>query len=262
MAYIKAEDIVVDFPIYDQNRSLRHAVLINPMKSVFSGQAKMVGGTITKQGGNRVVIKALDDINFELVNGDRLGIIGHNGAGKSTMLKMLAGIYEPTGGHLTVEGSLTPVFDLMEGYDPNASGLAAVKTRALLMGLREQEADSLIREMAEFTELGEYLEMPIRTYSQGMLVRLAFGMATSVRPDILIMDEAIGAGDAAFMEKASERFESFMTSAGIVVVASHDDNIIRRWCNKAMLLHKGRMVHFGDVEGAFNHYHALLHGEA
>ncbi|MGB1028083.1 MAG: ATP-binding cassette domain-containing protein, partial [Rhodospirillaceae bacterium] len=132
MAYIKAEDIVVDFPIYDQNRSLRHAVLINPMKSVFSGQAKMVGGTITKQGGNRVVIKALDDINFELVNGDRLGIIGHNGAGKSTMLKMLAGIYEPTGGHLTVEGSLTPVFDLMEGYDPNASGLAAVKTRALL----------------------------------------------------------------------------------------------------------------------------------
>lgn len=215
------------------------------------------GGLITGSKGTTSV-KALREITFSLVEGDRLGLVGHNGAGKSTLLKLLAGIYMPTSGYLRVNGSVVSTLNLSLGFEPEATGLENIIIRGLLLGLSRKQINEKIEEIAEFTELGDYLKLPARIYSSGMMTRLAFATVTAIASDILLMDEVIGAGDAAFLEKAEKRLTSFMEKSKILVIASHSDETIKRFCNKAILLKHGNLIDFGPVDEVLASYHNCL----
>ena len=183
--------------------------------------ASHVGGSIATGAGGTVVVRAIDNMSFEIGQGERVGLIGHNGAGKTTLLRTMAGIYEPTSGVLETVGHVMPLFNLMEGMMPDATGREFIRIRGVLLGLEPKDLDALAEDVIEFCELGSYIDMPVRTYSTGMLVRLAFALSTSVSPDILLFDELIGAGDARFITKAQERLKTFIERSSIVVVASH-----------------------------------------
>jgi ABC-2 type transport system ATP-binding protein len=204
-----------------------------------------------------VVIKAIDGLSLSLREGDRLGIMGHNGAGKTTLLRVLAGVYEPTRGEIAVKGSITPMFSLNDGMDPDATGYENIWLRSAVLGFSRDFTARHIDDIAEFSELGDYLDMPIRTYSSGMFVRLGFAIATSLDPQILIMDEMIGAGDAKFFSRAQERLKQMIERTGILVVATHSGDILQRWCNKAVLLNHGKLVHVGAVDETLKRYRAL-----
>ncbi len=259
MHSIVARNLRVEYPIYDAGgRSLKNALIFNklPLR-----RHQSVGGNILRsESGGKVTILALEDVNFSVSSGDRLGLIGHNGAGKSTLLKVIAGIYEPIDGSLRTEGAIMPMFGMSDGMDPEATGYENVRLRCLVLGIAKDQIDAIADDVGTFSELGEYMHMPIKTYSSGMMVRLTFGIATAIKPEILIMDEMIGAGDAMFIEKAEARLRQFIDRAGIVVVATHNPGIVRQWCNKALLLHQGRSVAFGPVEEVIEQYDAIVHG--
>ena len=244
MAAILLERVTVDFPIYNaRGRSLTEELF-----------RRTVGGSIESDESNHVSVIALRDISLELVNGDRLGLIGHNGAGKSTLLRVLAGIYEPHSGRAHIEGSVASLTDITMGMNLEASGYENIVLRGVFLGLRVREVRRMIPEIEAFTELGEFLRLPLRTYSTGMMLRLAFAITTAVVPEILIMDEMIGAGDAAFVSKATTRISQMISSSRILVIASHDMEIIRRFCNKAALMETGRIVTMGPVEQVVSAY--------
>jgi ABC-type polysaccharide/polyol phosphate transport system ATPase subunit len=244
MATIQLEGVSLSFPIYDaSSRSLRTQVI-----------AVSTGGRIGADARNHVTVQALDDVWLTIGHGDRLGLVGHNGAGKTTLLRVMAGIYEPTRGRLTVDGKVASIFDLGIGMDPEASGYENVRLRGLYLGLSRAEIKAVTGEIAQFTELGSFLDMPIRTYSAGMHARLAFAISTCIRPEILLLDESIAAGDAAFLEKAKDRLADFVARAGILVLASHSEGIIREMCNKAILLEHGRVLVSGSVDDVFERY--------
>lgn len=256
MIRIHAVDIHLDLPIYGgKSRSLKHS-LIRGARLV--GTAKLatgrVGGVIEAEASGKVVIKALDGVSFTLVEGDRVGIVGHNGAGKTTLLRVIAGILEPVAGELEVTGSVTPIFGLTDGMDMEATGYENIWTRGQILGCNRAFIAECIDDVVEFCELGDFLHMPVRTYSAGMLVRLGFAIATALRPQILVMDEMIGAGDAAFVERARVRLTQFIKTAGILVVASHSPDVIRTWCNKALWLSHGHLAGFGDVDQVMASY--------
>jgi ABC-2 type transport system ATP-binding protein/lipopolysaccharide transport system ATP-binding protein len=252
-ARVSARKMSLDFPIYDvTSRSLKQMFMLRPIAKAIRGSSH-VGGSIASAGGT-VVVRAIDEMSFELANGDRVGLIGHNGAGKTTLLRTIAGIYEPTGGTLETRGRVMPLFNLMEGMMPDATGREFMRIRAILLGLEPHQLDKLTEEVLEFCELGSYIDMPARTYSTGMLVRLAFALATSVTSDILLFDELIGAGDARFVTKAQERLSSFIARSNIVVVASHSRAILRQWCNRLMLLEHGKLIADGGVEDVLKEY--------
>src|SRR5690242_3236823 len=211
MVSINVWNASVDFPIFDaKSRSLKKLVL------------GKVGGKIgTEQ--KVPIIEALHDITLALKEGDRVGLVGHNGAGKSTLLRLLAGIYEPTRGSSRIVGKVTPVFDLGVGMDPEISGLENIMIRGLFLGMTRKQMEKRVDDIAEFTELGDYLQMPLRTYSTGMRVRLALGVVTSIDPEILLLDEGIGAVDAEFLAKARLRLNELVERSGILVFASHSD---------------------------------------
>lgn len=232
MPYIKAENIVVEFPIYNaSHRSLKTAVL-----------RATTGGRIGRDSGNHVVVRALDHLSFEIHKGDRVGLVGQNGSGKTTLLRVLSGIYEPQGGTLEVRGRAATLLDLNLGIDPEASGYDNIMFRGIMAGLHPRAIKARIDEIAEFTELGDYLEMPVRTYSSGMQVRLAFAVATSVEADILVMDEWLSVGDAEFAKKAARRLEGLVDRTPILVLASHDQALVERTCNRVFRLDRGRIV--------------------
>ena len=244
---IKATGLTVDFPIYDANsRSLRHVLMLNPVANAMRG-ASHVGGTIAQGSRGAMVVRAIDGMSFEIAKGERVGIIGHNGAGKTTLLRTVAGIYEPTGGKLETVGRIMPLFNLMEGMMPDATGREFIRIRGILLGLEPSQIDALTEEVIDFCELGVYIDMPVRTYSTGMLVRLAFALATSVTSDILLFDELIGAGDARFVERAEARLQTFVKRSSIVVVATHSAAVMQKWCTRAFLLDHGKIVHDGGV---------------
>jgi homopolymeric O-antigen transport system ATP-binding protein len=252
MYQLRLHGVTVEFKVYDQrDRSLRDRVLLNPVRRVAS-TAHAVGGQLTVDRFGHAVVRALDSIDLALSDGDRLGLLGHNGSGKTTMLRVMAGIYEPVAGEVVAKGRITPLFGVGQGLDMEATGYEAIRLRGLMVGRSHKDVEATVEEIAQFTELGGYLTMPLRTYSSGMLVRLAFAVATSVPPEILLMDEMIGAGDAAFVERAQARLMSFVQSSGIMVVATHSDNILRKWCNKAILLEKGRAIAQGDVDSVID----------
>ena len=240
---IHTEDAWVEFPIFDaKSRSL---------KKTFLGKA---GGTIGRNTSNVLVIEALKDITLSLRTGDRVGLVGHNGAGKSTLLRLLSGIYEPTRGKAIVNGRVAPIFDLGLGMDPEISGYENIIIRGLFLGETRKQMQSKIDEIAEFTELGQYLSMPLRTYSTGMRVRLAMGVVTSIDPEILLLDEGIGAVDAEFLKKAQVRLQKLVERSGILVFASHSTEFLARLCKTAIWIDHGSIKMMGEIEDVVRAY--------
>src|ERR1700675_2689751 len=223
MASVVLQNVRVDFPIYGAQRSLRTAIF-----------QRATGGLIYREGKRqeRVVVRALNNVSLHLEEGDRLGLIGHNGSGKSTLLKVLAGIYEPVAGRLMVDGRVTPLFDMMPGLDVEDTGYENIFTAGMLLGIPRDQLEKKIPEIEEFCELGEYLTLPVRTYSAGMTMRLGFAIVTALDPGILLMDEGFGTGDLRFTERAAERMNDFLGRSRIVVLASHSEAMIRSICNK------------------------------
>ncbi|MEO0983320.1 MAG: ABC transporter ATP-binding protein [Pseudomonadota bacterium] len=212
-----------------------------------AGAPAVAGDVVTDEKGRRIGIKALADVSLDLHPGDRLGIIGSNGAGKTTLLRMMAGIYAPSSGTVVVEGRVSAMFNLGLGMQLDASGLQNIVLSGLIAGASRAQIDRAIPDIVTFTELGDFLDMPVRTYSQGMAMRLKFACATAFRPEILLLDEWIGAGDADFQAKARERMDALVSSAGIVVLATHNQTLMKRVVNKAIWLEKGHMKGFGPA---------------
>jgi ABC-2 type transport system ATP-binding protein/lipopolysaccharide transport system ATP-binding protein len=205
-------------------------------------------------------VHALKGINLTLEDGDRLAIIGRNGAGKSTLLRVMAGFMIPTIGTIKTEGNITPLFSIATGMDIEMTGYQNIYYMGRLIGLSRSEMDKRIPDIEEFTELSEFLKLPVRSYSAGMRVRLAFAIATCIKPEILIMDEAIGAGDAHFVDKASARANSLYNSANIMVVASHAASLLKSLCNKAILMDHGKIIASGtldEIQDVYNKIDAL-----
>jgi homopolymeric O-antigen transport system ATP-binding protein len=199
-------------------------------------------------------VRGLHEVTAEIAHGERIALIGRNGAGKTTMLRVMAGIYEPIAGIATVEGRVAPLFDVGLGMDPESSGYENILLRGLYLGLSRAEIRAKADEIAEFTELGSFLGLPLRTYSAGMQARLSFAVSTCVAPEILLLDEGIGVGDAAFLEKAKQRLNAFVARAGILVLASHSDALVRQLCTKAFLLDQGHIVAEGPVDDVLTRY--------
>ncbi|MDO4928063.1 MAG: ABC transporter ATP-binding protein [Corynebacterium sp.] len=243
MVSIDCYNACVEFPIFDaKSRS---------MKKAFLGAA---GGAIGRNTSNTVVVEALKDVNLHLQEGDRVGLVGHNGAGKSTLLRLLSGIYEPTRGSAIVKGRVAPVFDLGVGMDPEISGYENIIIRGLFLGQSRKQMKQKMDDIAEFTELGEYLSMPLRTYSTGMRIRLALGVVTSIEPEILLLDEGIGAVDAAFMAKARTRLQELVQRSGILVFASHSNDFLVQLCDTALLVDHGQITKAGAVDDVVEAY--------
>ncbi|AIJ20343.1 MULTISPECIES: galactan export ABC transporter ATP-binding subunit Wzt/RfbE [Amycolatopsis] len=242
MVSIDVQNAYVDFPIFDaKTRSLKKKVL------------GKVGGKIGTES-KVPIIEALQDITLSLREGDRVGLVGHNGAGKSTLLRLLSGIYEPTRGLARVQGKVAPVFDLGVGMDPEISGYENIMIRGLFLGMTRKQMEKRVDDIAEFTELGDYLQMPLRTYSTGMRVRLALGVVTTIDPEILILDEGIGAVDAAFLNKARDRLVDLVNRSGMLVFASHADDLLLELCTTAIWMDEGRMKMRGGLREVLTAY--------
>lgn len=192
-------------------------------------------------------IDALKTINLEINHGERVGLIGLNGAGKSTLLKVMADIYPPTSGSVTIKGHVCPMFEFATGFEMNQSGWDNIRIRGLLLGMSVEAIEEKLPEIAEFTELGEFLDYPVRTYSSGMFIRLAFAVSTSINPEILLIDEVMGAGDISFAEKAKRRMFEFMEQGKILVFTTHNFNLLNDFCNRTIWLHKGQIVADGPT---------------
>jgi lipopolysaccharide transport system ATP-binding protein len=235
VALIEAKGLCLDFPYYHLGaRSLKKRLL---------GNARL-----HTDPSNRIVVTALRNLSFRIGTGDRVALVGPNGAGKTTLLRTLAGVYEPVAGSLTVEGQVGALIDVTAGIDSEATGRENVTLRGLYRGLSDAQCAELTEEVAEFADLGEFFDVPIRTYSAGMGIRLAFAMATAMQPQVLLMDEWFLAGDAAFMLKAEERLARLVGGAEVMVVATHDFKVVRRWCNRAIRLEGGVILADGPVE--------------
>lgn len=232
MADLLMQDVTVVYPIYNAgNMSLRNQLV-----------ALGTGGRLRSSAKRVTTVTALDGISLHLKNGDRVGLTGHNGSGKTTLLRTMAGIFTPTSGTMRVEGSISTVFALGAGLDPELTGYENIVRMSMLLGSTRKHAEAGIPEIEDFTELGDFLSVPVRTYSAGMVTRLTFAVATSVHPDILLIDEVLGAGDAVFQEKARQRMDKFIAKASIFVLASHSEAILGGYCNAVFRLERGRIV--------------------
>ena len=239
-----AEGVTVDFPIYDTGtRSLKN-------QFIYRG----TGGRVGRDARNRLSVRALDGVSVAFEHGDRVGVVGRNGAGKTTLLRVLAGVYEPAKGRVWREGRTASLLSVSLGLDVESTGYENIMTRGLLIGLTPEEVRERTGEIVEFTELGDYLAMPASTYSSGMQFRLGFAVCTCFEPEILLMDEWISAGDRAFVKKAQRRFDGFVQSAGILVLASQDTALLQRVCSKALLLDAGRIRAYGPVGDVLREY--------
>jgi ABC-type polysaccharide/polyol phosphate transport system ATPase subunit len=244
MAYIELKGATLDLPIYDvQGRSLKKTVLRMGRRN-----------TIAEGTDGVVVVRAINNVDLRLEKGDRIGLIGRNGAGKSTLLRMMAGIYSPTLGSVVSSGKVVPLLDISLGMDENSTGMQNIRLRGLLLGMSDTEIRAKQQSIAEFSELGDYLDLPLRTYSSGMRVRLAFAVSTAVDAEILLLDEVMGVGDASFMHKAEERLADLHSRAEIVVLAMHSNSEIRKVCNKALWMERGHVRAFGPVEEVVSQY--------
>jgi lipopolysaccharide transport system ATP-binding protein len=234
---ISCRDLTLRFPVYGVDA-----------KSLKKHLAKIaVGGRLGSHHGVTEVT-ALSHLNLELKAGDRLGLIGHNGSGKTTLLRALSGAYEPDDGAVEVEGRIAALLDLGLGIDPSATGYDNIRLRGRIAGLTSREIDERMDEIAEFSGLGPFLAMPVKTYSAGMQARLAFAAATAVEADVLLMDEWISVGDADFQKLAHRRLLKLVERAGVLVLASHDLELIRLYCNKVMRLEGGQASPVTDIK--------------
>jgi ABC-type polysaccharide/polyol phosphate transport system ATPase subunit len=240
-AHIALRNVSVTFPVLSfRDRSLR---------------SRFVRAVTLRHGAPRPhIVTALDGIDLDIRAGDRVAIVGANGAGKTTLLRVLAGIYHPTAGSIDVFGRCLSLFDLSAGFDEEATGYENIMRRGLVIGARRTEIDARRAEIAAFTELGDKLDLPLRTYSSGMMLRLIFAVATAVEGEIVLLDEWIGVGDQQFRKKARQRLDEIVARAGILVLASHDIELIKSTCNRAVLLQEGRIVAAGAIEDILSRY--------
>ncbi len=240
---ILVDRLSLDFPIYHGDaRSLKKLML------------STASGRFGQDTQKRVVVQALRDISFSLAPGDKLALVGSNGAGKTTLLRCLAGIYEPNVGRVSTRGRLSALLDVSLGMNPDMTGRENILLRGRYLGIDRAAIARMQDDVASFTELGEFLELPVKLYSSGMSLRLAFAMATSSRPDILLMDEWLLAGDAKFVEKAHARIEAFVSGADIVVMSTHNDSIVRQWATRVLYLDQGRIVRDGPANEVLDEY--------
>jgi ABC-2 type transport system ATP-binding protein/lipopolysaccharide transport system ATP-binding protein len=236
---IVAENVTVDIPILSMRaRSLRLMAM---------AKTRSIGGNIVDPGTSIPIVRALDGVSFRLKEGDRLGLVGHNGAGKTTLIRVLADVYTPTAGSVARTGRLLPMFDIGLGFDHEATGYENIQVRGMMLGLSRKQIRERTEEIAAFSELGEYLAMPLRTYSAGMTLRLMFSIATCVEGDIILMDEWLSAGDDSFRHKAQQKMLEVTQKAGILVIASHEKNTLLSQCNLGLRLEHGRVVAFGPI---------------
>jgi lipopolysaccharide transport system ATP-binding protein len=235
--HIEATGLSIEFPLYHLGgRSLKKRVMA------------AASIRLREDDSHRIVVAALRNLSFRINPGERVALIGSNGAGKTTLLRTLAGTYEPVAGRLEVEGTIGTLIDPSAGMDPDATGRENIVLRGLFLGLSDAECQRMAEEAGKFSGLGEFLDVPIRTYSAGMGIRLSFAVATLMSPQILLMDEWFLAGDADFMARASERLEKLVVGADILVLATHDMGIVRRWCTRVIRLGGGRIEADGSVE--------------
>ena len=231
-ALIEAQQLSIAFPIMNaSHRSLKKHLL-----------HAATGGRIARDQRDKVTVTAIDGIDFRLQPGERVALLGHNGSGKTTLLRALAGIYHPTGGTLRVEGAMASLLDIQLGMDPEATGTENIFLRGILMGLTRREIEQQFDQIAAFADLGDFLDLPMRTYSSGMQVRLAFAICTSVPRPILLMDEWLAVGDAGFAEKAVARLKQRVAEAQILVMATHSAGMVEAVCNRCIRLEHGRIL--------------------
>jgi ABC-type polysaccharide/polyol phosphate transport system ATPase subunit len=229
MAHIKFNDVALSYPVHNHH----HMLLRNHLIRVATG------GLIKNDTGTSPHVLALQHINFDLKDGDAVGLIGHNGSGKSTLLRTMAKIYSPTQGSIDISGKITTVFEIGAGLEPELSGYENIINLALMTGLNLAQAKAIIPEVESFTELGDFLQLPVRTYSSGMTMRLMFAVATAQTPEILLIDEMFSTGDASFQSKSLKRIQELIKASKIFVFASHDHQLIQKYCNRIFKLEHG-----------------------
>jgi ABC-type polysaccharide/polyol phosphate transport system ATPase subunit len=252
MAFLRLRNLSVEFPMYQgSSRSLKKLLV-----------ATTTQGNLARDATDRINVRALDDITLDLADGERIGLVGANGAGKTTLLRVMAGIYAPTRGQVYSSGRVSALLDVTVGLNPDATGRENIILRGMYMNIHPREMRPRVEEIAEFTELGPYLDMPTRTYSSGMMVRLGFAVSTCIHPEILLMDEWLSAGDASFLAKAQQRMEKFVSSSSILVLASHSQDLLRKWCNRGLLLKQGRIESYGTIDEVIAAYGGTLHQPA
>lgn len=244
---MKAAVVVDKLTLEYRAHSARRLVPNLRRKGVPKTLASSVGGDFVFSQ-NAQVVRSLDNVSFSLHPGDRLGLIGANGAGKSSLLMVLAGIYPPTKGIVRVNGRVDALFNIGLGFRPEATGRRNIVLRGLINGWSRELIEDKMESIIEFSELGRFIDMPYKSYSQGMAARLAFSIATAITPDILLLDEWIGAGDGAFQNKAKERMHSLVGSAGTMIIASHNNSLLKDVCTKILRLEHGRIQAFGKPE--------------
>jgi len=237
VARIEFNNVSVDFPIYNANgRSLKNHLI-----------KVATGGQLNTDQQGRVLVRALENLTFTLQDGDRVGIVGHNGAGKSTLLRLLSGVYFPSGGSVKINGEIGSLIDISLGIDHEATGRENIYIRGGLLGLSKAVINSNIDEIIEFSELGGFADMPVRTYSSGMHLRLAFAVSTIVHPEILLMDEWLSVGDEGFKQKAKIRMHELVHKTSILVIASHSKEQLLQVCNRIIWLEHGKIHMDGDA---------------
>jgi ABC-type polysaccharide/polyol phosphate transport system ATPase subunit len=256
MAFVQLTDVSVRFPIYDsRSRSFKRRA----MSVVTGGRVRSdTTGRISTDAGHRVSIQALQRVDLIIEHGTRIGLVGRNGAGKSTLLRVIGGIYVPEAGNVAVEGKVASLFGGSLGIDPELTGRENIELRGLFLGLTKLDIAKRIEEVIDFTELGPFIDMPFRTYSAGMRARLDFAISTSIEAEILLLDEGLGAGDASFIEKANQRLAKLADAAGIVVVATHSEELLHKTCTSAAFMEAGRVLDIGTVDQVLERYNASL----
>ena len=243
MAFIDFDKVCVDFPIFNAtNRSLKNTI----MQSATGGRVDF--------GAKETIVRSLDNVSFKINPGDRVGLIGHNGAGKSSLVRVLSRVYVPTSGRAVISGSIGSLVDISLGIDPEATGRENILLRGVLMGLKRSEVLSRMNEIVEFSELGNFIDVPVRTYSSGMHLRLAFSVSTIIRPEILVMDEWLSVGDDKFNQKAAKRLEEMVEQSQILVIASHSRQLVEQVCNRVLWFEHGKLIADGDPKEIASSY--------
>jgi lipopolysaccharide transport system ATP-binding protein len=250
LASITLEDVSVEFPVYNAaTRSLKNRVL-----------NAAAGGIVERRHDGVVVVRGLHGINLKIAAGDRIGLIGHNGAGKTTLLRVLSGIYHPSAGRITIRGEVTSLINISLGIDPESTGRENILLRSAMMGLNPAQALERMDEIISFSGLENFIDMPFRTYSSGMQLRLAFSVSTCIRPQILIMDEWLSTGDQDFRDRAEKRLKEVVSSTEILVLASHSMPLLEKNCNRLLWLDRGRIrMDGGFAEVAESYFNSAAH---
>jgi lipopolysaccharide transport system ATP-binding protein len=247
-ASIHLRNVGVEFPVFNAwQHSFKNRVL-----------SAVTGGAIDRKYDGSVIVRGLQDINIKIEAGERIGLVGHNGAGKTTLLRVLSGIYAPTEGEAIIKGECVSLINISLGIDPEATGRENIKLRSAMIGYTPKQAREKVDEIIEFSGLGNFIDMPFRTYSSGMQLRLAFAVSTSIRPQILVLDEWLSTGDEEFKHRAEKRMKEIVDSTDILILASHSHQLLAENCNRVIWLEHGRVKIDGPSSEVLEKYFGVV----